>query len=197
MNRTKRLLVVFAAAFALGAFSASPAFAATPQWLIDGSAVSANTSVTSSGTLDLKNVDQLGVTHELRCTVTTTGTVGANGTGGISTIQAQSCFNSNCPGGSLSFNVPWSTQLYYDVSGNIRDTITNANHNPGWTMSCGGWVISQGGDTNAAITNSNPFSTVNQTFDALSPTLHASDGGTSSISGTLTLTDSGHTLAAR
>jgi hypothetical protein len=113
----KKAIVALAALLALGSVSAGSASAATREWLINGSPVTAATPVKFSGEW------HIGVSNEedVSCTLTGKGTVTTKGEGSVTEYKLTKCVRSiegreNCEEGTLSplttLKLPWKTALH-------------------------------------------------------------------------------------
>jgi len=81
----KNIHIIGIAAVALSAFMAPSAFAANPEWLVDGAAVSAGTSIETKGDLILTDLGAPGEPAVL-CEGILDGTIGPGGTGEVTKV---------------------------------------------------------------------------------------------------------------
>jgi hypothetical protein len=135
------LFLTALAIFAFSAISAASAFAVNPEWLIDGAAVAATTSVEEPFQLTITDLGAPGA-PAIRCEGAFDGTVGPEGKDEITEVlnikleKVSSTLGSGtimlcasaktCEGESEFFpkNLPWLTQLKLVGAGDDNETIT-------------------------------------------------------------------------
>jgi hypothetical protein len=149
MRKIQIIGLALVAAFAVSAIAAASAFAA-PEWLINGAAVTASTSVETKGSLNLTDTETALGSVTVKCEGTLDGSVGPTGTDEITEVlntagvaiklggTALLCTSSQCSGTPEVWpeNLPWKTQLEL-VGTVIRDHIfTSTGGAPGYTSLC-------------------------------------------------------------
>lgn len=161
MRKFYTLGLALAAVFAFCAMAAATAFAVNPEWLINGNAVTALTSVVTTGELLLEdmNVPLIGAAGATCKGGSFVGSVGPNGEDEITEVlnaagealgQGLTAPNFICTGeGACAAeadvelkpeNLPWHTQLELNASGQIVDHLFGtgaAGGEPAWdVMNC-------------------------------------------------------------
>jgi hypothetical protein len=127
------------AALAFSVIGAASAFATSPEWLVNGAAVTASVKVDSEGTVVLTD---LNAKVKLECTGTDKGTVGASApaskTSEETTVTATECktLEGSCPSPSAkAFGLPWKLEL----SGTAPTTLKFLSES-GYEVVCAGFV---------------------------------------------------------
>jgi hypothetical protein len=197
MNMKKlQVLSVFVAVLAFSALAVASASATL--WLEAGKSVTANKSVDSHGTLELRHTGGLFGNSVVLCSALTHGTVGPNGVDETTSIldlaghsapkekitcQLESGF---CPGLVLVTvnGLPWKTQLVLNGT-TTEDTVTGTGSEAGYTTECGGLKVTCNKNEKAVFTKNGANGAVLE--DLGTSTASCSDGGTGTVKGSTEL----------
>jgi hypothetical protein len=198
LSSFRKLVLAGIAVLAVAAFVGVSSASAFTVYKEDGSNVTASTAVSltdGSGGLTLAKPAN-GIFHPaatVNCSGTGSGTVNSGGAGTVTASSSTSCtkVSGTCPTpiSASAANLNWTTA----ISG-TRVNLTNAGNNVGWSVNCGGAVVTcTASSSSAALTNGT--NVVNGTFDNNTPTASCSDGATgATVSGTVISSISGHSL---
>ena len=125
------------AALVFSAMASASAFAAQPEWLVNGSALSGTLSVKSSGKVVLTD---LNAKVKLECEGTDKGTVSGTKSSEETTVTATNCktLEGTCPSPSAKAHaLPWKLELEEKVAGKVTSNFLTEN---GYEVVCAGIV---------------------------------------------------------
>jgi hypothetical protein len=197
----KGTLVVLVAVLALGAASASSAFAA-PEWYAKTSGsygkITSAREITGKGTITVNDADYYGKSEgenvKIECEVNVKGSIEAGGVGTISSYIAGDCkrLEGICTlRTSYAVNLPWKTELYAEGTEIRQRIVSGGSGTPAWHFGCENLIT---GDTCNFNTSANMLNTgvggVGAVFNSASNKTTCSQGGAEAgqVEGSIALT---------